>query len=203
MIRRPGARPGDRIVAEAAEPGGARAARLSAAARRPRAGVALASGLWRAACAAAPARSGLAAAGPVFSPQAFFTGATVGEGTLRVALSRGRPIRVAGSGRVEPDGTLVLVQRIEQAGRRPRTRTWRLRPLDGTRFTGTLTDAVGPVRAKVQGNRLHIRFTARGGLGVEQWLFLQPGGQVALNRMAVRKFGIPVASLRETIRRSS
>ncbi len=155
------------------------------------------------ACVSVPSRSGLAAARPVFSPQAFFTGATVGEGVLRIALSPERPIRVEGKGHVEPDGTLVLVQRVGQAGRPSRTRTWRLRPLDGSRFSGTLTDAIGPVRAEATGNRLHIRFTAERGLGVEQWIYLQPGGTTALNRMVVRKFGLPVASLRETIRRLS
>ena len=41
----------------------------------------------------------------------------------------------------------------------------------------------------------------QGGLHAQQWFYLQPGGQVALNRMVVTKFGLPVASLDETIRR--
>ena len=39
----------------------------------------------------------------------------------------------------------------------------------------------------------------KGGLHAQQWLYLQPGGQVARNRMVVTKFGVPVASLDETI----
>lgn len=152
-------------------------------------------------CVSTPPRAGLAAPQPVFSPLAFFSGRTVGDGMLRIALSRARPIRVLGDGRGEPDGTLVLVQQVEESGRPPRTRTWHLRRLSDRRFTGTLSDASGPVLAEVDGNRLHIRFAARGGIGVEQWLYLQPDGRTALNRMVVRKFGLPVAALRETIRR--
>ena len=157
--------------------------------------------LLAAACAMNAQQSRLAAATPVFSPQAFFTGATVGDGLLRVGLSSARPVHVEGSGHVEADGTLVLVQHIEQAGRPERNRTWRLHPAGGTDFSCTLSDASGPVRAEVRGNMLHIRFAAKSGLAVEQWLYLQTGGRVALNRMVVRKFGVPVATLRETIRR--
>ena len=55
--------------------------------------------------------------------------------------------------------------------------------------------------ATTSGNTLAIRYRIRGGLAVRQWIALQPGGQVALNRMAVFKFGLPVARLTETIRR--
>lgn len=152
-------------------------------------------------CVAVPSRAGLAAPSPTFDPLRFFAGRTAGEGELRVLLSGSRPVRVAGEGRVEPGGTLTLVQQVRRGERPPGTRTWRLRALEGGRFAGTLTDAIGPVRAEVSGNRLHVRFRMRGGFDAEQWLFLQPGGGTVLNRMTVCKFGLPVASLRETIRR--
>ena len=41
----------------------------------------------------------------------------------------------------------------------------------------------------------------KGGLKAEQWLYLKRGGQVAENVMVIRKFGIPVARLTETITR--
>lgn len=55
--------------------------------------------------------------------------------------------------------------------------------------------------ADVVGNSLHLRFHVKGGLSIEQWIYLQPGTDTALNRMVVRKIGLPVAALRETIRR--
>jgi hypothetical protein len=143
----------------------------------------------------------LAAPAPVFAPQAFFAGRTVGDGTLRVTFSRSRAVHVVGDGRVEPDGTLVLRQHVEDGGKPPRDRVWHLRDLGGGRLAVTLSDAAGPVDADVAGNRLHVRFRTKDGLGVEQWIYLRPGGDTASNRMVVRKFGLPVASLRETIRR--
>ena len=152
-----------------------------------------------AACVSTPTHRALAEPAPVFSPQAFFAGRTIGKGTLKIDISGSKPTNVVGDGHVEPDGTLVLVQRVAEGTKPVRTRTWHIRPAGEGHFSGTLSDAKGPISADVRGNRLHIRFTAKGGLDIEQWLYLQPGGQVAVNRMVVRKFGIPVASLDETI----
>jgi hypothetical protein len=145
----------------------------------------------------------LAAPAPVFAPTSFFKGHTVGEGILRVTLSHARRVHVVSDGRVEPDGTLVLTQRVEEGSKPPRERTWHMRDLGGGRFAVSLSDATGPVEAHVAGNRLHLRFQAKGGLGIEQWIYRQPSGRTALNRMVVRKFGMPVAFLRETIRQVS
>ncbi|MFW2853587.1 DUF3833 family protein [Sphingomonas sp. TX0543] len=152
------------------------------------------------ACASIGPSTKLAAPAPVFAPLAFFTGHTVGEGILRVTLSHARRVHVVSDGRVEPDGTLVLIQRVEEGSKPPRERTWHMRDLGGGLFAVSLSDAIGPVEADVAGNRLHLRFRAKGGLGIEQWIYRQPGGDTALNRMVVRKFGLPVASLHETIR---
>lgn len=155
-----------------------------------------------AACVTPPEHAGLAQAQPEFSPSAFFTGRTVGEGTLRVLIAGTSHTHVVGHGQVEPDGTLVLVQRIERGDEPPQTRTWHIRQAgDAQHYTGTLSTAEGPVTGEVEANRLHLRFIADGGLDTEQWLYLQPGSQVALNRMVVRKFGLQVAVLEETIRK--
>ena len=65
-----------------------------------------------------------------------------------------------------------------------------------------MTGAHGLVTAEVRGNRMHIRFTMDHGLAAEQWIYLQPGSQMALNQMSVSKFGVLIASLEETIRRA-
>ncbi len=52
-----------------------------------------------------------------------------------------------------------------------------------------------------EGNCLQLAYRMKGGLGVDQWLYLQPGGKVELNPMKVSKLGITVAKLDETIRR--
>ena len=107
-----------------------------------------------------------------------------------------------GVGHVTESGTIVLVQRVEREGEEPTTREWRIHPTGGGHYEGTLSDAVGPVQGDVVGNRLHLSFTMTGGFQAEQWLDLLPSGNVALNHMAVRKFGFPVATLEETITRT-
>lgn len=154
------------------------------------------------ACVAAPHPASLDAPAPVFDPVRFFTGRTVGSAELKVIFSAPKRVAVQGLGHVDPDGTLVLDQRVDQEGKRPRTREWRLREVAPGRYAGTLTDAEGPVRADVHGNRLHLRYRMKdGGLEVEQWIYLQPGGREALNRMSISKFGIGVGRLEETIRK--
>lgn len=141
------------------------------------------------------------AAAPAFDPVAFFAGRTEGNGSLKIVTRRRQPVRVEGHGVVDAGGGIVLDQTVRQGNDAATHRRWRLRQVAAGRYAGTLTDAVGPVSGEVLDNRLHLAFTMKGGLHAQQWLYLQPGGQVAHNRMIVSKFGVPVASLDETIAR--
>ena len=149
---------------------------------------------------AAPAPSAPAEA-TAFPLVRFFEGRTEGRGVLKVMLKARVPIRVESRGRVEPDGSLLLVQEIKEGEKPARTRSWRMREVSPGRFVGALTDAVGPAQAEARGNRLRITYRMKGGLDVEQWLTLAPGGRSAHNSMKVGKFGLPVATLDETIRK--
>ena len=154
-----------------------------------------------AACVPSGRLAGEQAAAPDFDPIAFFAGHTEGRGRLAVILRHDQPTLVEGHGVVGPVGTITLDQDVRRGTEAPTHRTWRLRRVAPGRYAGTLSDASGPVAGDVTGNRLHLRFAMKGGLKAQQWLYLQPGGQVARNRMVVTKFGIPVASLDETITR--
>lgn len=143
----------------------------------------------------------LAATAPSFDPIKFFAGHTEGVGRLRVMLSRTRSVHVQGDGDVEQDGSLMLVQHIEQQGKADRTRRWSIRSTGPGTYSGELTDAVGPVLASASGNVLRLRFTAKGGLHIQQWLALEPNGRIVRNHLVVRKLGIRVATLDETIRK--
>ena len=134
-----------------------------------------------------------------FDPLRFFAGRTEGRATLRILLHHARGVRVHGEGRLQTDGSLILDQRVEQEGKAATTRQWVLRRVAPGRYTGTLTDATGPVSAETDGPRLHIRYRASGGVGIEQWLLLSPDSRTADNRLTARKFGVPVARLHETI----
>ena len=152
-------------------------------------------------CGATPALVRDQGSGPAFSPIAFFDGDTAGGGRLKIAALPVRRVEVVGHGTVEPDGSLLLVQHVFEGAKPERVRTWHIRATGIDRYTGTLSDARGAVDIDVHGNVLHIAYVAKGGFPVVQWLILQPGGQVALNHLVVRKLGLRIASLRETITR--
>ncbi|WP_375394326.1 DUF3833 family protein [uncultured Sphingomonas sp.] len=153
------------------------------------------------ACAATPSYRHEVARGPFFSPIAFFGGDTVGEGSLKIDLMHARPVHVVGHGQIEADGTLTLVQHVREGAKPERVRTWHIRPIGGDRYTGTLSDATGPVSMEARGDIVRIHYSAKGGFAVAQSLFLQPGGRVAINHLVVRKVGVRIAALRETITR--
>lgn len=150
-------------------------------------------------CVASPTRPQADAAAPPFTPIAFFIGHTEGHGLLRVVASRARSVHVLGTGQIAPNGTLNLIQRVEQEGKKPRTRTWSIKGDGAGGYESVLSDASGPVLVTVESGRLHIRFRAKGAVRIEQWLTLEPGGRVARNHLVVHKFGIRVATLDETI----
>jgi len=162
--------------------------------------LALAAALSLGGCASAPPLRADPAAAP-FDPLRFFEGRTEGRGTLRILFRSPQPISVQSVGRREPDGSLSVRQTIIQGSKAPRVREWRIRPVSPGRYAGTLGDASGPVTAEISGAALRIRFPMKGGLQAEQWLALQPGGRSAANVLHVRKSGIVVARLDETIRK--
>ena len=135
---------------------------------------------------------------PEFDAIRFFTGATRGEGRFKVVLRAGQSVHVDGRGRLDGD-TLVLEQTVTREGTVPKPRQWRIRRAGPGRYTGTLTDARGPITGETEGDRLHLRYTSTGGFAVEQRLTLAPDGRSAQNHLTAKKFGVAVATLDETI----
>ena len=136
---------------------------------------------------------------PVFDPLAFFTGASRGEGKLKVAMKPTVAVRIESFGKPDGKGGITLDQTIREGGKPPRQRRWVLRQTSPTTLTGTVTDTPGPISGRMRNGRLHLNYTMKGGMKAEQVLTLQPGGRVVINRMTVRKFGIPVAHVEEVI----
>ena len=141
-----------------------------------------------------------AASGATFDPIAFFAGSSHGEGMLDTITGSPVPVRVDSIGRTQGNA-LVLDQTIRQGDKPARVRRWTMRPVAPNYYSGTLTDAVGPVQVTTSGPRAYIRYAMEGGLQVEQQLALQADGKTVLNRLQVRKFGLRVATLTETIRK--
>lgn len=135
-----------------------------------------------------------------FDPIAFFAGRSHGAGTLDTLLESPVQVTVDSVGRVQGN-TLILDQSIRQGDQPPRERRWTMRRLSPSRYLGVLTDAVGPVHFTTSGPRAYVRYTMKDGVQVEQQLALQADGRTVLNRLDVKKFGIRVATLNETIRK--
>ena len=66
-------------------------------------------------------------------------------------------------------------------------------------MSGTITDNPGPVRGRLDGNRMLLKYTMKNGLKTDQVLTLRPDGRSLDNRMTIRKFGITVAHVNEVI----
>ena len=145
----------------------------------------------------------IAAPAPTFDAIRFFTGATEGTARMKIVFGRTRAVHVHGRGRVEPDGTLVLDQVVAREGSPETRRQWRIRQDTPDHYTGTLTDAVGPISGETVGDRLHLRYRAKHGVAIEQWLTLAADGRSASNHLTARKLGLTVARIDETITKTA
>lgn len=134
-------------------------------------------------------------------PMRFFEGRTVGESTVSIMFHKSYGSKTTGQGRINADGSLDLVQRVEEDGKAPFQRRWHMKPVGQGRWSGTMTDAVGPVSAEQVGNRFRFRFSMKDSVGVEQWLTPLPGGKSAKNEATIRKHGFVVGHSNGIIRK--
>ena len=141
-----------------------------------------------------------AAPAPKLDMLAFFTGKTHAENVMKVALKKPSRLVVDSVGGKGDRGDFVLVETVREEGKPARTRKWVMKPAGANRYTGILTDAVGPVDVRLDGDRATIRYTMKGGLHVTQQLVLQDSRTLS-NRINVRKFGLKFASIEGTVRK--
>jgi hypothetical protein len=134
-------------------------------------------------------------------PLRFFEGRTEMTSVVKVIMRKPYRSHTFGRGEIRSDGSLVLVQLVEEEGKPARQRYWTIRRVDADRFTGTMSDAVGPVLIQRIGKEYRFNFKMKGNLAVEQWLTPAPGARSARSRMTARKFGMRVASSEGTIRK--
>lgn len=135
----------------------------------------------------------IAAAEPLASPLTFFEGRTDSTGTLKIMLGKARRSSSTGQGRIEADGSLTLVQQVQEPGKPTRERRWSIRRVGPGRFSGTMSEATGPVTIDEIDGRYRLRLRMAGGLSVEQWLTPLAGGTSARSALTVRKLGVVVA----------
>ena len=134
-------------------------------------------------------------------PMRFFEGRSEGFGTIKLLFKKPYRSHSVGRGLIEPDGSLLLVQQVQDEGRPLRERRWRIREIGSGHFAGAMSEAIGPVAIDQVGGRYRFRFKMKGNFAVEQWLAPLPGGMSARNSMTVRKFGMTVGTSDGTIRK--
>ena len=131
----------------------------------------------------------------------FLSGRTQGSGSVQIMMSGTSTIQTEGRGSVLPDGSFRLEHVLRQQGEPERRRTWNMRRSSPTRYTGTISDARGPVTASVTGNQVRVEYRTTEGYWIDQMLTINADGRSAANRTRISRFGIGVATLQETIRK--
>ena len=139
-------------------------------------------------------------AGGPFDPVQFFSGHSIGEAKLHLITGAQRQVSVDSMGTPDRHGGIVLDQAIREEGKPPRSRRWVLDPAGDNRWSGTLSDAKGPVEVERTPIDVSIRYRMKSGPDVVQHLKLAADG-TAENHMSVTRFGLEVATLDERIRK--
>lgn len=138
---------------------------------------------------------------PTLDMLGFFTGKTHADNVITIALHSPHKLVVDSVGGRNKAGEFILVDNVQEEGKPARKRTWAMHPVGPNHFTGSLSDAVGPVDVVVAGNIATIRYVMKdGNMKIEQRLALQANGTL-LNTVMARKFGLKFATVEGTIRK--
>ncbi len=147
------------------------------------------------------ASSAAATPGPRLDLTAFFTGHTHAENVMKVAFHRATPLVVDSVGGKGDKGDFVLIDTVREGNKPVRTRKWIMRQSAPGHFTGSLSDATGPVDIVVNGNSAVVQYVMKGGLKVRQQMDLVGDGKTLANHVIVRKFGLKFATVEGKIRK--
>ncbi len=128
------------------------------------------------------------------NPLTFFEGRTESVTNVRIVTRKPFRSRAIGKGIIKPDGSLELIQRVEDEGQLPRQRRWRMRQVRPGHYVGTMSEAKGPITVEEVDGRFHFRFRMDGSVAVEQWLTPLPDGRTARSVTSIRKYGIRVGA---------
>lgn len=130
--------------------------------------------------------------GPNSDPLRFFEGGTESMTIMKIMARRPFVSRSIGHGKITSDGSLELLQHVNEVGGREFDRRWRIRQVRPGQFAGTMSEASGPISIDKIGARYRFRFKMKDNLSAEQWLTPQ-SDTAARTQLTIRKFGIAVA----------
>jgi hypothetical protein len=151
--------------------------------------------------AAAAAASSASEPQPQLDMLAFFAGRTHADNVIKVVLHGPHKLVVDSVGGRNKEGQFVLIDTVQEEGKPERKRVWVMHPEGPGRFTGTLSDAKGPVNVVVDGTGATITYVMQeGSLKITQLLELQRDGTLS-NHVVAKKFGLKFAEVDGTIRK--
>ena len=134
-------------------------------------------------------------------PLRFWEGRTESIGTIKLIMKKPYKSRSYGRGRIRNDGSLDLVQRVEDEGKPPKERRWHIRKVGPGRYTGTMNEATGPVAIDEVDGRYRFRFKMDGGISVEQWITPSADGRSGTNKVTIKKYGMTVGRSEGSVRK--
>ena len=134
-------------------------------------------------------------------PLRFWEGRTESTGIMKLIMKKPYKSRSIGRGKIRDDGSLDLVQRVEDEGKRAKERRWHIRQAGPGKFTGTMSEAVGPVTIEEVGGRYRFRFKMDGGVSVEQWITPSADGKSGTNKVVIKKYGMTVGRSDGSVRK--
>ena len=144
----------------------------------------------------------VAADKPKLDMLAFFAGRTHAENVMKVALHKPSRLVVDSVGGKGDRGDFVLIDTVHEEGKPVRTRKWVMHADGPGHFSGTLSDAAGPVVVVVVGDTATIRYTMKDGhLGIVQQMQLQPDGKTMVNHVTAKRFGLKFAQVDGEVRK--
>jgi hypothetical protein len=149
---------------------------------------------------AAGAAPAIAGDPPRLDMHAFFTGRTHADNNLHIIFHSATKLIVDSVGKSEGN-QFILIDTVHEGNKPVRTRKWVTHQIGPGHFTGSLSDATGPVDILVSGETATVRYTMNGNLQVTQVMKLQPDGRTLSNNVDVRKFGLRFARVDGTIRK--
>ena len=135
------------------------------------------------------------------NPLRFWEGRTESTGVIKLIMHKPFHSHAIGVGQIRPDGSLRLVQRVEDEGKPPFDRVWQIRAVAPGRYVGTMSQASGPVTIEDFGAKYRFSFKMDGHVSVEQWLYPSADWKSARNELKFRKFGMQVGESQGFVRK--
>jgi 3-dehydroquinate dehydratase len=139
--------------------------------------------------------------GPELDMLGFFTGKTHADNVIKIAFHAPHKLVVDSIGGRNKEGEFVLIDDVQEEGKPARKRVWVMRPAGANHFTGSLSDAIGPVDVVISGDSAMISYVMKEGhMKVQQQLKMRHDGSLS-NSAIAKKFGIKFATVDGTVRK--